>query len=594
VNNQITNWLNHSGTAWTVQRVKALYQAALQLKSCNYSSAVEIYQTHSIAYHKHSKVPKGPFGVVVRSFVTTTKEQAARRFLGVLRLYTSWTMASVKKDDIEKHISSITSPCSTERSGFFEYWETRLEEWARKLRPYLPGYVTPSLLDFKPHKGSHIRYVDGIRKVDLVGKPYANQIASLVTTRPPDFAEDYFQSVGQGNLSKLAKFCLASNLHDEVGHISILRDRGYKTRAVAVPSFWYQLIFQPLHVRLDALAKRLSSSTVHDQNKGAFALLDALEQGRKLHSFDLSSATDRFPLGLQLAVLRGLGLKEWVPRVVDSCQRWNVQGWPDRVAYAIGQPMGLYSSFPLFHLTHIGLLTCLCSSRSVGTDVFKVQGDDVQVTDPAVAEAYETELRILGVEISKSKSFISYQLGEFAGFVGMWLGLERPIAFRPYKWGPTGVTRESWVNLIHFLGRKSPHTGPLSYREAKLWYEEEREYLYPDLSSMIPSDDPGGIPGQSTDFTRLRLLIAQLFAMRRLTETGDFYRAVALELLGQHNVDADIIATEMQATRRPIAVTPEVSEEDLLDSLFLSLKNEQLGVSRESSHIRTVGFMDMF
>lgn len=68
-----------------------------------------------------------------------------------------------------------------------------------------------------------------------------------------------------------------------------------------------------------------------------------------------------------------------------------------------GQPLGYYSSWPLFALSHHLLV---CRTGVIFTQ-YAVLGDDVVIADERVAGLYETGLKRLGVMISYQKSLIS-------------------------------------------------------------------------------------------------------------------------------------------------------------------------------------------
>jgi len=69
-------------------------------------------------------------------------------------------------------------------------------------------------------------------------------------------------------------------------------------------------------------------------------------------SFDLTAATDRLPLALQVQVLACLTSDElaqaWADLLVT--RDWYHKGVPLR--YAVGQPMGALSSWAMLALTH--------------------------------------------------------------------------------------------------------------------------------------------------------------------------------------------------------------------------------------------------
>jgi len=90
--------------------------------------------------------------------------------------------------------------------------------------------------------------------------------------------------------------------------------------------------------------------------------------------------------------------------------------WKDStVFYAVGQPMGLYSSWPLLAVTHH--LIVKYAAESVGkTDFrqYRILGDDIVIRDSAVAGAYRTVMADLGVVISPEKTLVSRDTFEFA------------------------------------------------------------------------------------------------------------------------------------------------------------------------------------
>lgn len=85
-----------------------------------------------------------------------------------------------------------------------------------------------------------------------------------------------------------------------------------------------------------------------------------------------------------------------------------------QVRYTVGQPMGAYSSWPIFALTH-GLLVGFLASR-IGAPMtcFKVLGDDIVIRHDKLNIQYQEMLGILDVPISKSKTMSSKLVFEFA------------------------------------------------------------------------------------------------------------------------------------------------------------------------------------
>lgn len=83
--------------------------------------------------------------------------------------------------------------------------------------------------------------------------------------------------------------------------------------------------------------------------------------------------------------------------------------------YAVGQPMGAYSSWAAFSMTH-HLLVHYAAFRC-GIMNFKdyiLLGDDIVINNNKVAQCYIALLTNYGVDISLTKTHTSYNTYEFA------------------------------------------------------------------------------------------------------------------------------------------------------------------------------------
>lgn len=84
---------------------------------------------------------------------------------------------------------------------------------------------------------------------------------------------------------------------------------------------------------------------------------------------------------------------------------------PDtRIYFQMGQPLGYYSSWPLFALNH-HLMIWWCADKVYPGQVFDryaVLGDDlVVIADESVAKVYLEALKEHGIPVSKQKSLVS-------------------------------------------------------------------------------------------------------------------------------------------------------------------------------------------
>lgn len=127
-------------------------------------------------------------------------------------------------------------------------------------------------------------------------------------------------------------------------------------------------------------------------------------------SYDLSAATDRLPIDLQVQVM-----SQFLPREVAQAWKDVLVGrdwWLKDVAYrySVGQPMGALSSWGMLALTHhfIVQMAAIRVGKSNWFEDYAVLGDDIVIADKAVAESYHYLMTTwLGVDINLSKSIVS-------------------------------------------------------------------------------------------------------------------------------------------------------------------------------------------
>jgi hypothetical protein len=536
----VQRWMKCSGPEWTCKRLKAIRTASLQLRGGNKLVARAIWQKESIAYNHSSLLPKGIIGEIVGCYVNAAKPQTIRRYDLVLRLYTCIQLDAVSLSQDKKAYASITG----EGKDGFDWIKVDLlsqiirDEIAPTLRPTLRPLGNPDLRRHAALKGRHVSQealkrialydklntdcIDKTRTGKVVGlrdKPYGRTVLSLLDqVWLPDALKEHNpneelrlvieRSKGETNNNRIA------------GHISFIQERGCKARVVAVPNAWIQWLMEPLHTALSNLAMQQVESCVHDQNNGAYFMQDALSKGKQIWCYDLSSATDRFPLELQLALLEGLGLGDYAEAIRDvSSANWvyrNSVHSLEYVSWKVGQPMGMYGSFPLFHLTHLCLLrVCTIIANNWKTrrgesivsksSCFRVLGDDVIITDPDVAQMYAKAMFWLGVELSESKTIISRNLGEFGGFVTTKTNIAGyASSYRPYKFEASGLRRKgkrkavSELSVSFALGSRSTSLGDSRYygkHFKDFSYDAFVKTLglrYPDLSPMFGDEDSPG------------------------------------------------------------------------------------------------------
>jgi hypothetical protein len=200
-----------------------------------------------------------------------------------------------------------------------------------------------------------------------------------------------------------------------------------KIRVFAMVDSLTQCVMSPVHTLLFSILKRIETDGTFNQQRPAQRLINL--GYTKFWSLDLSSATDRFPLALQQAMMGAI----IGPRLAELWARMLVErdyltprppkGVEGPVAdtplrYGAGQPMGALTSWAAFSLCHHCLVQ-YAAFRAHGTigffKAYALLGDDIVLADAKVANVYIVLLLEIGVEYGLAKSLISSTGGfEFA------------------------------------------------------------------------------------------------------------------------------------------------------------------------------------
>jgi hypothetical protein len=86
------------------------------------------------------------------------------------------------------------------------------------------------------------------------------------------------------------------------GRLALLAEGGGKTRTIAIGDYWSQNMLLGVHDKLMSVLRRMETDGTWDQNNQFERILNE-SPGHSTYSFDLSSATDRFPVRLQVILL---------------------------------------------------------------------------------------------------------------------------------------------------------------------------------------------------------------------------------------------------------------------------------------------------
>jgi hypothetical protein len=211
-----------------------------------------------------------------------------------------------------------------------------------------------------------------------------------------------------------------------IAKLSVVHDQAGKARIVGITNWWIQVILEPLHQGLMTILKSIPMDGTFDQVAPVKRLMATVRPGTRFYSFDLSSATDRLPVQLQRDILNilvpGLGTL-WMDLLGSLQWTWkslNKKVPIKEISYAVGQPMGAYSSWAMLAISHHVIVQCAALNAGIiGFTDYCVLGDDIVIANDKVAAEYLTLMKLLGVDINLSKSLNSTSFAEFAK---KWLG----------------------------------------------------------------------------------------------------------------------------------------------------------------------------
>jgi len=91
-----------------------------------------------------------------------------------------------------------------------------------------------------------------------------------------------------------------------LGQLALKKEAAGKVRVFAMVDVWTQSILKPLHDALFRMFKSFPNDSTHDQNSGFHRAQEKAQYYGQAYCYDLSAATDRLPIQLQIAVLNSL------------------------------------------------------------------------------------------------------------------------------------------------------------------------------------------------------------------------------------------------------------------------------------------------
>jgi len=296
------------------------------------------------------------------------------------------------------------------------------EKWSSKAKLFIIWKAAPAML-----KDSF----DGVvSNVSNYSSNPVNLVMQLRALNRSPIWDDFMYVIKFTNnryLVKLVSLFMESGLSDgptkkSIGKLHAKEEAAGKVRLFAIVDAWTQWALYPLHAIIFEILRRIPQDGTFDQTAPINLLSSKVSKGevKSLYSLDLTAATDRLPVSLQVHLVNDLvgdvefGYR-WASTLVGRKYDFYQMGYDKyhgSFHYAVGQPMGALSSWAMLALTHHFIVQCsawLSKTTPVGVwyTNYALLGDDLVVGDSAVKAKYLEILKSLGMEVNVHKSIIS-------------------------------------------------------------------------------------------------------------------------------------------------------------------------------------------
>jgi len=206
------------------------------------------------------------------------------------------------------------------------------------------------------------------------------------------------------------------------GRILNLADKAGKDRVIAIVGYVVNNTLKPIHDYLVTLNKSIRQDSTN-QDIGIAKITEWTRNFKDAHicSADLSAATDKLPLDLQAYILYRVLKMSGYDNALEISRLWRLLLRhlpflaPDGsvIQYGQGQPMGVYSSWPMLDLTnHIVARSAIYCTRGKDKEQsgsvyhYTVCGDDIVLLGRNASEKYMDMMESFGVKVNRQKSHI--------------------------------------------------------------------------------------------------------------------------------------------------------------------------------------------
>jgi len=325
---QVDHWLEHKGSEWLSERWKVIRNAALLVRSGDPEAAVKLMKEKGVCVRDDKPVSRGPFGLIQLAYIEAESPYRIRTCEALLRGYTALTLNVESRKQVAKARNAITGIPTAD----LKIMSVLMDDIVKRLHYQPPSRLTREecrpdmrgIVGIRSYYTGYVRIPSSLRSTPFVSAVVSAMVSGYVP-------QSVLRLCGDNPMRRKAElFQQTLNFPSAMGKISYLQEGGCKARVICLPSTWMQAYYKPLQ---DELLSRIAIletpevqkrccgiSCVLDQNRGAYLLQKWMNEKRKLYSFDLSSATDRFPLEYQLGYLKASGLSDWAEPVQDAAR----------------------------------------------------------------------------------------------------------------------------------------------------------------------------------------------------------------------------------------------------------------------------------
>lgn len=335
--------------------------------------------------------------------------------LTILNFSRAWELTISDWNKVDSKIDNIIKPQKCDFHIFDQYLIDFVKDF--KLKLPLPKF---NLKDIKQSlKGGPQGPASktALMNLEVYTQDEINALMSLTDNFGKDFLIDSF---------KIASALNEKSNYPLIGRLSFVKDPEAKLRVIAISDYYTQVILKPIHRDILSLLKGINCDRTLTQKP----FHKWKDNGEHFYSLDLSAATDRFPISLQERLLsliynkdlsynwrKLLSEREFGILPSDAYKnKGNVlKNEIKTYQYACGQPMGTYSSWAVFTLTHHFIVYFCARLNNINKfNQYIILGDDIVIKNDAIAQTYIEVMEGLGVEISVQKTHKSKNTYEFA------------------------------------------------------------------------------------------------------------------------------------------------------------------------------------